>query len=322
MPGPVRALLPGGRWHFQHGPIDCLVHAEGDVSAVARATERSWARFETVLAELVSELPLLRADLSEAAAGGRPLTPALSPEGRGGHAGGARGAVARTMIAACRRHARDDVGRPRFITAMAAVAGSVADHLVSPFAAEPGVVRAFVNNGGDIALHLAPGARYDVGVCADLARGLAGHAPDGRFAITRDLPVRGIATSGWRGRSFSLGIADAVTVLAATGAEADAAATVIANAVDVASAAVVRRPANAVRDDSDLGERLVVVAVGALSTAEVAQALNEGLRAADRERRAGRIVAAVLQLAGRVRVCAADGLRPLIANAALEAEAC
>ena len=45
--------------------------------------------------------------------------------------------------------------------------------------------------------------------------------------------MRGIATSGWRGRSFSLGIADAVTVLAATAAEADAAATVIANAVDL-----------------------------------------------------------------------------------------
>lgn len=303
MPGPVRALLPGGRWHFQHGPIDCLGYAEGDPAAVARATAAAWRRFETVLADLVAELPSLRADLS---------TTAVAPNG----------IVARTMVAACRRHAQDDAHRPRFITAMAAVAGSVADHLVAPFVAEPGVVRAFVNNGGDIALHLAPGARFEVGVCADLARGLAGHAPDGRFAITRDLPVRGIATSGWRGRSFSLGIADAVTVLAATGAEADAAATVIANAVDVASPAVVRRPANAVRDDSDLGERLVVVAVGALSTAEVAQALNEGLRAADRERRAGRIVAAVLQLAGRVRVCAADGLRPLIANAALEAEAC
>ena len=45
--------------------------------------------------------------------------------------------------------------------------------------------------------------------------------------------MRGVATSGWRGRSFSLGIADAVTVLARTGAAADAAATIIANAVDL-----------------------------------------------------------------------------------------
>ena len=38
----------------------------------------------------------------------------------------------------------------------------------------------------------------------------------GTATIRADDPVRGIATSGWRGRSFSLGIADAVTVLAAT----------------------------------------------------------------------------------------------------------
>ena len=43
--------------------------------------------------------------------------------------------------------------------------------------------------------------------------------------IGADQPVGGIATSGWRGRSQSLGIADAVTVLADTAARADAAAT-------------------------------------------------------------------------------------------------
>jgi ApbE superfamily uncharacterized protein (UPF0280 family) len=55
------------------------------------------------------------------------------------------------------------------------------------------------------------------------------------------MPVRGIATSGWRGRSFSLGIADSVTVLARTAAQADAAATVIANAVDADDVRIRRR---------------------------------------------------------------------------------
>ncbi len=63
---------------------------------------------------------------------------------------------------------------------------------------------------------------------------------DGQFELRADQPVRGVATSGWRGRSFSLGIADSVTVLAATAAQADAAATVIANAVDVADAGIQR----------------------------------------------------------------------------------
>ena len=80
--------------------------------------------------------------------------------------------------------------------------------------------------------------------------------------ISRD-PVRGIATSGWRGRSFSLGIADAVTVLAATAAKADAAATIIANAVDLPNhAAITRVPAREIAPDNDLGERLVTRAVG------------------------------------------------------------
>jgi hypothetical protein len=78
---------------------------------------------------------------------------------------------------------------------------------------------------------------------------------DAQAEVRYESPVRGIATSGWRGRSFSLGIADSVTVLAATAAEADAAATIIANAVDVAHAGIiVRRPACSLKDDSDLGD--------------------------------------------------------------------
>jgi ApbE superfamily uncharacterized protein (UPF0280 family) len=67
-----------------------------------------------------------------------------------------------------------------------------------------------------------------------------------------------VATSGWRckgkgGRSFSFGIADAVTVLAGSAAAADAAATVIANAVDLPGhGAITRRPASAIDPDSDL----------------------------------------------------------------------
>ena len=111
--------------------------------------------------------------------------------------------------------------------------------------------------------------------------------------------MRGIATSGWRGRSFSLGIADAVTVLATSASRADAAATVVANAVDVDDPRIVRRPASAVRDDSDLGERLVTCAVPPLPEALVAQALDSGRRVALREIAAGRIVAALLCLQGR-----------------------
>ncbi|TIX03540.1 MAG: UPF0280 family protein, partial [Mesorhizobium sp.] len=87
--------------------------------------------------------------------------------------------------------------------------------------------RAYVNNGGDSALHLGSGQSMTLAIAG------TGHGLADRIAIHAEDGVRGVATSGWRGRSFSLGIADAVTVLARTGAEADAAATLIANAVDL-----------------------------------------------------------------------------------------
>jgi hypothetical protein len=113
--------------------------------------------------------------------------------------------------------------------------------------------------------------------------------------------VRGVATSGWRGRSFSLGIADSVTVLAGSASAADAAATIIGNAVDVDAPGIVRRPAAQVRDDSDLGQRLVTCAVPPLPAAQIERALAAGACIAEAEIGAGRIVAAALSLQGRFR---------------------
>ena len=282
--GAQRRRLDLGRWHFQHGPIDCIVSADGDDAAVAAAIEAAWARFQTLLAELVGELALLRSDLSA----GVPVMP--------------RGPVARRMVAACRPHGQGG----RFITAMAAVAGSVAEELLGAFD-DPRIARASINNGGDIALRLTPGTAFAVGVCADPRRGVAGLPLDGRFTVAASSPVRGIATSGWRGRSFSLGIADSVTVLATSASRADAAATIVANAVDVDDARIGRAPASAVRDDSDLGDRLVVRAVPPLPPALVDAALARGADEARAQIDAGRIIAAVLSLQGRWRVVRAVG---------------
>ncbi|HEX2542374.1 MAG TPA: UPF0280 family protein [Caldimonas sp.] len=279
--GATRRLLADGRWHFQHGPIDCIVDADGDAGAVARCVERAWTRFQGVLDELVAELPLLRADLS--GEGAERVTPS--------------GGIARRMVAACRPYGEAGA----FVTAMAAVAGSVAEELTA-FFDDAGVARASVNNGGDIALHLAPASSYAVGLCSDPSLAVAGGPLAGRFEVGFASPVRGIATSGWRGRSFSFGIADSVTVLAGTASAADAAATMIGNAVDVDAAGIRRRPASELRDDSDLGERLVTVAVPPLRSADVERALAAGAAVAEREIAAGRVVAAAISLQGRFRV--------------------
>lgn len=285
------SLLPDGRrLHLNHGPIDVIIEAWGTLPEVKAAYDQAIAAFREVLATLVVELPILRRQLG-------PVEPALT------------GPVARRMLAACWPH------RAGFITPMAAVAGAIADQLLAALTAGRKLNRAYVNDGGDIAIHLSGGESFTCGLVADLA------APgiDGKFALGADLPVRGIATSGAPtkgagGRSFSFGIADAVTVLARDAATADAAATVIANAVDLLGhMAIVRRPASDLDPDSDLGDRQVTLAVGTLQPGEIEGALAAGLARAQSLRQAGLIFGAVLLLQGRFVVC---GDRDLLLKAA------
>lgn len=264
-----------GRLHLNLGPIDVVCEAWGEPGAVEAGYGRAIERFEAILEELVSELSALRAE-----------NQALN------------GALALKMAAAVAPF------RPAFITPMAAVAGAVAEDVLARMVG-PGIARAYANNGGDIALHLAAGEQL---VCA-LAQG-------GSVTVKAAQPVRGIATSGWRGRSWSLGIADAVTVLARTAAMADAAATMIANAVDLPGHdAVKRRPAAELQAESDLGQRLVTVSVGFLSAAEVDRALEAGLAAARRFAARGLIEGAALFLQGSVRTQGQMALSKEIAHA-------
>ena len=270
---PIAAVLPDGRRrHFQHGPIDLVLEAFGERSEVQAAYDQAWGRFQTVLDELVAELPALRAPLGD---GHVPVT----------------GPVAREMVRACAAH------RGIFVTPMAAVAGAVADAVLAAMTRNRWLDKAYVNNGGDIALFLAPGQTLTTGLVT------LGEQPslDGFSRIEAASPVRGIATSGWRGRSFSMGIADSVTVLARTGAVADAAATLIANAVDVDDPAIRREPAAELAPDSDLGDRLVTVEVGPLPPEKVERALDRGIARASDMRRRGLIVDALLVLQDRVR---------------------
>jgi hypothetical protein len=125
---------------------------------------------------------------------------------------------------------------------------------------------------------------------------------DGAFEVTQPMPVRGVATSGWRGRSFSLGIADSVTVLAATAAQADAAASIIANVVNVAHPGIVRQPANSLRDMTDLGDLQVTVDVPSLPVECIQQALEAGWQRARECQAQGLIAAAALVCQGQTRL--------------------
>jgi len=275
----IRMLPDGRRLHMHDGPIDVIVEAFGVVSEIEVAYHAAAVRFVGVLDELCSELEFLR---RPACADGELPS----------------GAIARRMLAAVKPYASQI-----FITPMAAVAGAVAEEILEVMTSAAKLSRAYVNDGGDISLHLAPGEKFVVGMV---------QRPDraslfGTTSITSCDPIRGIATSGWRGRSFSLGIADAVTVLADTAAMADAAATVVANAVDLPGHPRVSRiRACELAPDSDLGERLVTQSVGELAPGEIRDALEAGIRLAESLCGSGRIRAAALNLQGETRVIGAE----------------
>ena len=274
-------LLPDGRrLHLQDGPIDLIVDAFGKPGEVQNAYRAACARFETTLDELCGELSLLRR--------------ACSPETEW-----PKGATARRMMAAVMPYASE-----YFITPMAAVAGAVAEEILATMLAAADLSRAYVNDGGDIALHLKPNEKFVIGMVERPDRpSLFGTATLHSFD-----PVRGIATSGWRGRSFSLGIADAVTVLADRAAAADAAATIIASAVDLPGhPAVVRVPARDLAPDSDLGARLVTQGVGELREEDLNQALSWGVQTAEKLLTIGLIRSAALSLQGATRLVGATG---------------
>ncbi len=299
--------LPDGRLHLQEGPIDLVIEAFGEGGEVERAYAAAAACFDEVLPELVAELAGLKT----------PVTGVTNLQGP----------VARRMFAACFPH------RAAFVTPMAAVAGAVADHVLAAMTGAATLARAYVNDGGDIALHLMPGESLACGMVARLndpridgpkidGPKIDGPKLDGRAVIAAETAIRGIATSGRAtlgegGRSFSLGIADAVTVFAKNAAEADVAATLIANAVDLPGhPALRRRPASEIDPESDLGQRPVVIGVGALSETEISAALRRGLAEAEAMRAAGLIEAVVLFLSGQAEILGGEGLLPRLPSAA------
>jgi uncharacterized protein len=263
------ARLPDDRLHLQHGPIDLIIEAFGAADEVERAYGQAVERFGDILPTLVRELPALRRPVGDA----YPLL---------------QGPVARRMAEAVWPH------RAVYITPMAAVAGAVADEMLQALVKDGGLDKAYVNDGGDIAIHLTPGHELRAGIFAA--------ALDGVARLTYDSPIRGIATSGRGGRSFSLGIADSATVLAATAAAADAAATLVANAVNVDHPSIERRPARDLDPDSDLLDLPVTVGVGALPPDLVEEALDRGVAEARRLRLCGLIKGAALSLFGQWRI--------------------
>lgn len=279
-------LIAGRRLHLQHGPIDLVIEAEGEPSECKLAFKQALDSFNDVLTTLVSELPVLRSPVN------------ISEH----NASAVHGEVAKRMVSAVLPHSAT------YVTPMAAVAGSVADHVLAAMKKQRLLHRAFVNNGGDIALHLSESASYKVGLVSNLQTA----QQQASVTLRNEDPVRGLATSGWQGRSHSLGVADAVTVLAENAASADVAATLIANAVNLPdSNKVTREPAQSLMPDSDLQQLLVTTDVMPLTDAEKEQAISAGLRLATQMKQNALVHGVCINVQGQQQTLGYDALTVL-----------
>ena len=228
------------RLFLNHGPIDIVLEAFGKDKPLAY--EKAKKYFSTLLNELVLDMDLLKKE----------VVPHRNFNNK----------ISQSMQNATKKF------YPDFITPMAAVAGSVADNILNVLVKDTKLEKAYVNNGGDVSFYLTENQT----VKSSLAS-----IPNIIAEIDYKDKSRGIATSGWRGRSFSLGIADSVTVLADNAAMADAAATMIANSVNIKNhPSIIKKPAEEIYEDSDLKNLMVTVEVGDLKQSEIEDALRNG----------------------------------------------
>jgi hypothetical protein len=162
------------------------------------------------------------------------------------------------------------------LTPMAAVAGAIADG-VADWLVDRGMTKVIVNNGGDIAIRTTSGEPVRVGLRRDLST-----SPITDTITLEGDPCRwGVATSGLEGRSLTLGVASAATVIAGSAVMADAAATAIANASFIEDESVRQVPAKELDDQSDIPDLYVTVQAGPFPEEKKRMALDRAMNAAE-----------------------------------------
>lgn len=162
-------------------------------------------------------------------------------------------------------------------TPMAAVAGTMSDIARQEIFENTDVDYVVVNNGGDISFYKSKESDlFKVGVISDISNKKISHA----LEIKTDSNVRGIATSGFGGRSLTRGVSSAVTIIAENSRLADAAATEIANNTYIDSYNVEVCLAEEIDYDTDIKGLTVVKNIGVLSEEEIDKSISLGINKA------------------------------------------
>lgn len=180
------------------------------------------------------------------------------------------------------------------LTPMAAVAGSIAQVALEA-GARVGVGTMIVENGGDIALMVAPGDSVRIGVAESIERRRPTHV----VTIDSSSGIGGICTSGLGGRSFTQGVAEAAVAVSRTAALADACATVLGNATNVTHPAVEQRRARDLDPTTDIPDLLVTTRVGSLPHDVVSRSLEQAASAGRLLLAGGALQGAIVRVCGR-----------------------
>ncbi len=247
--------------------IQAYEHGKAKVALVSEGAHKA----KEVLEELAHFLPLIR------------------KKSQGLKVGEGYPDVVRRMIDATQKMAEPD------LTPLAAVAGAASD-VVADFMILQGGTKIIVDNGGDIAIRLREGEIARVGIKTDV------NAKHPSYLISMDeaAGIGGVATSGLGGRSFTKGIASAVTVLSENASFSDAAATAIGNFTNIEDRHIKRALAESIYPDTDIADEWVTVEIGELSKEKVEEALDHGLAKADSICQRGLIKGALIAVQGRV----------------------
>ncbi len=208
-------------------------------------------------------------------------------------------ALARRMLESVKTIGDED------LTPMAAVAGTIAD-AVADWLFERETTRVIVDNGGDIAIRLARGESATVGIRPQINNPTISHM----INLYAGGPMWGVTTSGLGGRSFTRGIASAVSVLATSASIADAAATAIANACYVTDDNIMRIEAEKIDPHTDLIGMRITNKVGPLSPTSIRKAIDPAMQKAELLTKKKIIRGAFIALGGIYTVT--EGMKPYL----------
>jgi len=263
--------LPKGITLVEYGPMRMTIHASEQGVPLPNLAEDGALLATGLLEDLSKHLAILKRESATLGMG------RLYPD------------VVRRMIEATRVMGEPD------LTPLASVAGSISE-VVADFIFSQGGTKVIVENGGDLAIRLREGEVARVGIKTEIDS----EKPAYLLSLDSGMEIGGVATSGLGGRSFTKGIASAVTVLAHKASLADSAATVIGNFTNTDDPQITRTLAERIYPDTDIAGEWVTVKVGALSPQRIEEALNNGMSKANSLTKQGLIKGALIAVQGRV----------------------